>query len=480
MYHISDLKKFIRCERLYYLGRDNNNVFKPFLRSDDNITDLLISYFDIDEYFKGEKNDTMDRFFENIDNYDWFVHPRFNDGEFRINIPLMHKVDNGFDLYFIYYGTLIKEIDILTYRVSYDLLKKNGIEVNNIYLIHFNGEYVNDGKLDVKKLFVVSEKAKDEKIINLVKKSDIDYENITKQMDEFNIDEFSPVVNKYCRQFGLCEHYKDCFPEREDIPDDSILTLVSSNAKNKMYDQGIKYLRDADIDKIEGSRVQYAQIRASQNGGVYVDKNALRNWLYKLSDRPISFIDFEWDRYLVPAYKDMKPLDVLCFEFALYYLDENNQLQHRTFISTGDCRKEFVEALIDYLPEKGPILAYNAYGAECLRLKELAEIYPEYKDKLENIIDRFFDLAVPFSEGIVYDTRMRGDFSLKRLVDICSDYSYKDLDIDDGMIAVFNWRDLDKNLSDDHEKIIEDLKQYCSLDAYGLFLIYKWLVELAI
>ena len=105
MYHISDLKKFIRCERLYYLGRDNNNVFKPFLRSDDNITDLLISYFDIDEYFKGEKNDTMDRFFENIDKYDWFVHPRFNDGEFRINIPLMHKVDNGFDLYFIYYGT---------------------------------------------------------------------------------------------------------------------------------------------------------------------------------------------------------------------------------------------------------------------------------------------------------------------------------------------------------------------------------------
>ena len=64
----------------------------------------------------------------------------------------MHKVDNGFDLYFIYYGTSIKEIDILTYRASYDLLKKNKIEVNNIYLIFFNGEYVNDGKLDVKKL----------------------------------------------------------------------------------------------------------------------------------------------------------------------------------------------------------------------------------------------------------------------------------------------------------------------------------------
>ena len=176
----------------------------------------------------------------------------------------------------------------------------------------------------------------------------------------------------------------------------------------------------------------------------------------------------------------MKPLDVLCFEFALYYIDENGHMENRTFVGTGDCRKEFIEGLIEALPSTGPILAYNAEGAEQLRLTELGEMYPEYKERLDAINARFIDLATPFIEGLVYDTRMAGNYTLKKLVDICSDYSYADLDIYDGMEAVYNWRDIDKNRALDENKIVEDLKQYCSLDAYGLFLVYKWLITLLI
>ena len=97
----------------------------------------------------------------------------------------------------------------------------------------------------------------------------------------------------------------------------------------------------------------------------------------------------------------------------------------------------------------------------------------------EPLIDRFVDLAVPFDEGMIYDSRMQGNFTLKKLVDICSDYSYKDLDIDDGMQAVYNWRNIDRKETSD-DKVIRDLEEYCSLDAYGLFLVYKWLIELMV
>ena len=70
---------------------------------------------------------------------------------------------------------------------------------------------------------------------------------------------------------------------------------------------------------------------------------------------------------------------------------------------------------------------------------------------------------------------MAGNFSLKKLVDILSDKSYKDLDINEGMKAVYSWRDLDKELNEEQDKTIEDLKKYCSLDAYGLVIVYKWL-----
>ena len=37
-----------------------------------------------------------------------------------------------------------------------------------------------------------------------------------------------------------------------------------------------------DEDELEGNRVQYAQIKASQNGGLFVDKLALKAFLKKI------------------------------------------------------------------------------------------------------------------------------------------------------------------------------------------------------
>ncbi len=480
MYHISDLKKFLRCGRLYCFSKDVNSVFKPYLRADENIFDLVKRYFGINDCFEGVRNDPADRFFSEIDQYEWFFHPRFTDGEMRVNVPLVHKNGNVFDLYFIYYGSIVRELDLMTYRVTYQIVKRSGLEVGEIFLLSFNGDYVNEGVLDPEKLFICSNTFKKKRIRDLVEREEFDYHSLIGQMGSFDPDAQSPKKCRYCKLNGLCEYYERCFPNEEKEADDSILTLVSSQNKNKMYQDGIRSLKDADPDQLEGNKVQYAQIMASRNGGLFIDRYPLTRWLNRVSGRPISFIDFEWDRYLVPVYKGMKPMDVVCFEFALYYIDEAGHMEHRTFLGTGDCRREFVEALFEYLPDSGPVLAYNAWGAECLRLTELGEMFPEYRDRLESINERFFDLAEPFLEGMIYDVRMQGNFTLKKLVDICSDYSYKDLDIYDGMEAVFNWRDVDKSETQDGEKILENLKEYCSLDAYGLFLVYKWLVKLII
>ena len=480
MYHISDIKRFLRCERLYSYKKDENSVFRPYLRSDDNIFELIKVFLGIENCYEGVRNDPADRFFSEIDHYDWFIHPRFMDNQMRMNIPFMHKKDGCFDLYFLYYGTIVKELDLLTYRINTQVLERQGIRTDDVYLIYLNGDYVNEGEMDPSRLFVCTDTFKGKKIRDLIAQDSVDYEDCIRKMEEFDPESQPAKKGRYCRMMGLCEYYERCFPDEEDEADDSILTLVSSANKNKMYRQGILTLKDADPDQLEGSKVQYAQIMASRNNGVFVDRYPLKLWLEKLSERPISFIDFEWDCYLLPVYEKMKPLDDVCFEFALYYIDEKGHMEHRTFVSTGDCRKEFIEALLEYLPEKGPILAYNAQGAECLRLLELAQMFPEYEEKLEAIVARFHDLAMPFIEGLVYDIRMQGNYSLKKLVDICSDYSYQDLDIYDGMEAVYSWRDIGKGDPESDDRIVENLKEYCSLDAYGLFLVYKWLIQLIV
>lgn len=480
MYHISDIKKYLRCERLYYYGKDENNAFRPYLRSDASVIDLLKEFFDIDECYEGVRNDPPERLLSELDNYRWFIYPRFVDGQLRVNVPFVYRDSEQLILYFIYYGTQIKELDLLSYRVVMKVVNRSGLQVDDMKIIRFNPDYVNEGMLDPKKLFLVEDTFKGRRLIDLAKENDIDYDAILKRMEEYEPKDSPTEKTRFCRLTGLCRYYERCFPKEEKDAEDSILTLVTSQHKNRMYKEGILYLKDADPELLEGNKVQYAQVMASRNGGIFIDRLALKSWLEKISSRPISFIDFEWDHYLIPIYEKMRPLDVVCFEFALYYIDETGHMEHRTFIGTGDCRKEFIEALFKYLPDSGPILAYNAQGAECLRLKELGEIYPEYRERLDAIVDRFYDMAVPFDEGLVYDVRMEGNFSLKKLVDICSDYSYKNLDIDDGMEAVFNWRDFEKSDTEQGEKIVENLKEYCSLDAYGLFLVYKWLIELAL
>lgn len=476
MYHVSDLKKFNRCHRLfYYETQKEKEPFLPFLRSDESLTDLLIERLEINSFFRGQMGDDPALFFENYDKYNWFINSRMEVNGLRIRIPVLHKLDDGnFNAYFVYYGTHIKDLDFFSLRVQYSALSDLNINVKEIYYVYINPDYVFHNKHNVKKLFIITPYYNKTRFINLVVNDKIAYNNIIEEMNNNTLNNYSPIKCKSCRMMKMCPYYYDCFKDEADVEDDSILTLVSSANKRKMYDMGIRKLKDADVGMIEGNKVQYAQIMASKNGGLFYDTYSLQYWLKQIK-KPLSYIDFEWDRYLIPAYENMKPLDVIPFEYALYIEKEDGELENRNFLSTGDCRKEFIESLIKDLPKEGSILAYNATGAECLRLKELIREFPQYKKELESIIARFVDLAVPFVEGIVYDTRMAGNFSLKKLVDILSEKSYSELDINEGMKAVYSWRHIDKDLNDDLNKTIEDLKEYCSLDAYGLVIVYRWL-----
>ena len=479
MYHIGDLKKFIRCPRYYFLARDDKAKFNKFLRTDESIIELFAKHLHIEEHFQGVQGDNNDKFFDNKDKYEWFVKTRFEDAGLRIRIPIMQKDEDRFDLYFVHNGTAIKELDYFYYRVNLEVLRKLGVEVDDVYIAYINGNYVFEDELDIDSLFIITDHYKGKRLIDLFDDEICDYKEIIRRIEATSLDSYNPKKIRFCHNRNICPYYYDCFKEELDMPDDSILTLVSSQYKDQMCKSGIKYLKDADLNLVEGNRVQYAQIMASKNGGMFIDKYSLEFFLDSIKERPISFVDFEWDTYLVPQYNKMKALDVIPFEYALYVLEEDGTLNNYSFVGNGDCRKEFLEDLLEKLPKEGPILAYNANGAECRRLNELAEIFPDYKEEIDKVVNRFVDLASPFLEGVVYDIRMEGNFTLKRLVNIVSDYDYKKLDISDGMDAVYNWRNIDKGVDNiDEEGIVNKLIEYCSLDAYGLYLVYNWLNKL--
>lgn len=478
MYHISDLRKFIKCEKKYYYELDITSEFKPYLRTDEHFIDLIKEYFEIKDYYEGIPNENKERFFKEKDNYEWFVKARFENGSLRTNIPLIHRINDKYDIYFIYYGTDLNRIDHFSSRINFELLEELGLEINEIYYIYLNKDYIYHEELKVKELLLVDNKIKNKRIIEILKERYVNYQSIISKMEDVEKGNLPDINIKRCNEKISCPYFEKCQLNGEKVTDDSILHLVSSKYKYQMFFEGLKSLKDVDLKRLEGNRVQYSQIQASKNEGVFVDKIALKHWLIKI-EYPICFIDFEWDKYLVPPYEGMRPLDPLCFEYALYILEEEGaELKHYTYVGTKDCRKEFLESLLKHIPNKGSIVAYNAYGAEKLRIKELGELYREYENDCLKIIKRLIDIQEPFTEGLIYDLRMAGNFSLKKLLSVVSNLSYESLDIGNGMDAVYSWRDIDKGTIEDEDEVYENLKQYCSLDAYGLYLVYLWLARM--
>ena len=481
--HISDIKNYMRCPRLYQLSLQDEYRPFPFFNINIDVDASLREKLDINEYYEGAANDSNENTLKAFEEYSWLTKCRFVYRGLRVRVPILWHDGNECKVYFNYLSVAPGENELTNIKWTCSVMEALGFVIKEIKLIHLNPDYIRKGELDHKKLWKVSNAFYNDNnnptkiVLDVYHKSHFDIDAQLDQMLHFDADETIGVIrtNK-CTGRNKCRYYDICFPEEHDLPDNSILNLVSSQHKYEMFNSGIKYLSDIDLSFFEGTQQQYAQIMADKKGGTYFEKIALENWLNTNRSSTMSFFDFEWDLFPFPPYDEMGVMQVLCFQYSLHIVKDGN-IEHKQFIGLNDCRRAFVEQLIKDVPEEGVIFAYNAKGAEILRLKELQAIFPEYHDDLERIIDRVVDLAVPFIKGMVYDVRMKGLYSLKVIQSMLDkEHSYKDLDVGNGLEAVAIYRKILKETDPDRiNEYYNDLYEYCGLDSYAMVEVYQWL-----
>lgn len=487
MFHISDCKKYTRCPRLYFLDKNTKKEYHPFVRLDEKITDLAIQKLQLNTYFLGHVGDQKEKAIDAMEEYEWLVKARFEYYNLRVKVPFLHKTKKGWDIYFLYNGIYPHSNDIAFYADMVWVLENNGISINAMYMIHLNANYVRQETLNPSELFVITDcfyntnNHPTQPIKQTIYDHFKDLRPLLDEMQNASLEHLEqPKRTNICTGRNKCVYYNTCFPQEEYIPNNSILTLIASSKKYEMLMQGKQFLKDVDFEAIEGSRQQYAQIMADQLDGLFVDQYALKSWLSHIQF-PITFLDFEWERFSIPPYIGMKPYDVLPFEYAVYIMYADGSIEHKIYLNIHDDRRDLAKNLIKDIPVSGSVVAYNAEGAEKVRIHELANFFPDLKDDLLHINARMEDLQLPFISGIVYDTKMKGQWSLKSIMNMMDDPGYHSLDIQQGMDAVFQWRHLDYNREVDEaekEKIITDLKKYCGMDAYAMTVVYRWLLDL--
>ena len=129
----------------------------------------------------------------------------------------------------------------------------------------------------------------------------------------------------------------------------------------------------------------------------FIDRDKIRAAI-DLIKYPIYHLDFESFPCPLPRFKGERPYMQSLFQFSLHIEKSpgfcDKAKDHYEFLAydMSDLREKLVEKLCDLIKDDGgSVLVFNQ-AFEKTRIKELAEFFPEYSEKLLSINERLFDL----------------------------------------------------------------------------------------
>ena len=395
-----------------------------------------------------------------------------------VMVDILHKVNNGWELYEIKSSTEPKEDHKDDIAVQLYVLKGCGVALNKINLIHINKQYERNGDLDLKQLFSIVDLTSE----TLQKQEEVK-ENLVLMRNDLGNESPKIDIGLHCIKPYECDFKDYCWSH---IPDNSIFNLsrLENRKRFDLYSRGIVNLQELP----EGYNLtpfQQAQVRAECQGKNTINKKALRKFINKEIRFPIYFLDFETTQQTIPPFNGLRPNTAYPFQYSLHYLEHNSsELKHKEFLAKAgvDPRKEIVERLIQDIPTDVCVLAYNA-GFEKGKIKLLADQFPEYNSQLMNIYDHIVDLMIPFQKGIIYKKEQKGSYSIKHVLpaflDNNSELSYESLKITNGLEAsnTFLKLHLIKD-ADEVENKRKELLTYCKLDTHAMVKLLKKIIEL--
>ncbi len=362
-------------------------------------------------------------------------------------------------------STEVKDINLRDAALQYYVITKAGIQLDDIFIVHINNEYIRNGALDLSQLFIKHS------VKNEVLELQGFISNKISELIQVATSKVKPIndIGAHCSDPYDCDFMSHCWSH---IPEVSIFDLVRLNINKKfeLYSNGV-----VDFSQLHEtyklSEGQKMQVESYLNKKDFIDIQAIRTFLSSIT-YPLYFMDFETFQSAIPLFDNSKPYQQIPFQFSVHYKHtRDTELIHKEFLAaaTGDPREEFIISLLKATEQPGTILVYNQ-SIEISRLRELSIDFPNYSSKIEERISRIIDLMTPFAKRWYYSPKMNGSYSIKAaLPALVPELSYKNLEIGDGgtaSMAFLNLFDIKDNKQVD--SVRNNLKEYCKLDTLAM------------
>ena len=346
--------------------------------------------------------------------------------------------------------------------------ERSGVHIDKVFIIHTDGEYVREVGIDPQKLLKKVDVT--EKIKNMYDETEIEINNALSLLQEEYITEngcpcFRKTKTNHCDAF---EYFNGALPKQ------SIWEIGNIREKKLciMLDRGIQKIEDITED-IELNDKQKRQVRSVIEKRPQIDEEKIQSMLNETSF-PLYFFDYEAAVNAVPKIVGTKPWQHIPFQFSLHILSEDDTLTHQEYLNENlSGTEKVVQAFCEMIGDAGSIVSWHASYEKKINT-DLAKMYPQYAETLENANNRMFDLEDICKEAYT-DAAFRGSTSIKKVLPVlCPNLSYKNLAVQDGTQAMEQWfAMIEEEDGAKQKKIKNALLEYCKLDTLAMVEIYK-------
>lgn len=409
--------------------------------------------------------------------------------------------------------------------IEHALRKSGDNRKVNYYLAVLNSEYVYDGAKDASGARIYNN-VNGQEVITF-----IDMNEITEAYQSTILKEIATLesyiktphdinhkcdVGNHCAwgQNTECIFFNHCFKKLRSVPDSnaSCKYLNSGNTywgkkykgKYALVNGGFYSLADIPVDWLS-SENHKIQRECFDDDTEYVDKEKMQLWLSKL-EYPIYHFDFEAFPCPLPLFSGENPYRQSVFEFSLHIERKpgvcDKEADNFVFLNNefgNDERKALAEAIVSHFEFnedgtlRGTMLAQHT-NYEQKRLEELAELFPEYRDKLLAIRNKSADLIhllstqeafykkdFPKTAKVVnyYHKNLSGSYSIKKTLPILvPSLTYAGMDVGNGVQAYIAYLNYDSTEStfgimNTKEERREALRLYCQQDTWAMVEILR-------
>ncbi len=389
-----------------------------------------------------------------------------------IKMDILHKGNDGWEIYEVKSSTEVKDVYYDDVALQYYVLSGCGLNISKAFLVHINNEYVRQGDIDVDQLFFIEDLTGE-----VIEKQNFVASEVLKMKEMLGTGEPVIDIGEHCSDPYDCEFIGHCWKH---IPENSVFDFRGRGLnKFDLYRSGIVLMKDVPVDLL--SPDQLMQLDGYLKKKNFFNEDAVREFLEELW-YPISFFDFETSYMVpVPIFDGVRPYQQVPFQYSLHVQQkENGELKHFEYLARAgkDPRRELIEKLLNDLPKKSCVLAYNM-SFEIGILNDLKSGFPEYEEKIDNIIANMRDLMIPFRSKAIYYWQMEGSYSLKKVLPaLVPELNYEGMEVSDGAMASDSWlKMITMEDTQEIEKARKALLEYCGLDTLAMVKILKKIKE---